>query len=131
MTARDFSIDIDREFAEAQGEFLTIIRKIALDALSGIVRRTPVDTGRARGNWFVSFGDAGVEVSTSVDKNGQVTIQSGGAVIATYRQVDDMENIVIYNNLPYIVRLENGHSKQQAPAGMVEVTVTEIQAQFS
>lgn len=125
--ARGFATQIDREFEAAMDEWRLIIRKIALEALSRIVLRTPVDTGRARGNWFVQIGGEGVEVTTEVDPTGAVTIASGGAVIGTYQQAKGFPVISIYNNLPYINRLEHGWSKQ-APAGMVAVTVTELEA---
>jgi hypothetical protein len=122
-----FAAQIDRELEAALGEWRRIIRKIALTALTRVVNRTPVDTGRARGNWFVQIGEAGVEVTTEVDPDGSVTISRGAAVIATYQTRAGFENIAIYNNLPYIEGLENGAS-QQAPAGMVAVTVAELEA---
>jgi hypothetical protein len=126
VTARQFALEIDSELDDCLDELRTVVRKIALEALSRITNRTPVDTGRARGNWFVQIGDAGVEVSTTVDKNGGVTISRGAAVVATYKNERGFPQIVIYNNLPYIGRLEDGYSNQ-APTGMVEVTVTELQ----
>src|SRR5688572_24832833 len=36
------------------------------------------------------------------------------------------EAIIISNNLPYIVKLEHGHS-QQAPAGVVAVSIAEVE----
>jgi hypothetical protein len=37
--------------------------------------------------------------------------------------------IWIYNNLPYIERLEFGHS-QQAPLGMVRISIAEIETEL-
>ena len=125
--ARQFALEIDREFEASLDEWRLIIRRVALDALTRIVERTPVDTGRARGNWFVEIGGGGVEVSAEVDKSGAVTIASGGAEIARYQEVDGFPVIQIYNNLPYIRRLEDGYSGQ-APSGMVSITVTELSA---
>lgn len=125
--ARGFSAQIDVEFEGAMDQWRQIIRKIALEALRRVTLKTPVDTGRARGNWFVQIGAEGFEVSTAVDPTGAVTIARGSAVIGTYREVKGFPMISIYNNLPYINRLEHGWSKQ-APAGMVVVTVTELTA---
>lgn len=125
--AKQFAIEIDREIELTLDELRLVVRKLALEALSRIVNRTPVDTGRARGNWFVQIGGAGAELSTNVDRDGQVTISQGAQVIATYQDQTGFPVITIYNNLPYINRLENGYSNW-APAGMVSVTVTELQA---
>ena len=38
------------------------------------------------------------------------------------------ENVFITNNVPYIIELEDGHSKRQAPAGMVAVTFANLNA---
>lgn len=127
MTARAFSVELDREFEATEDELRTVVRRIAFDGLSRIIDRTPVDTGRARGNWFVRVDGPGTDVTTTEDKDGGATIARGSAVIADYKNETGFPIISIYNNLPYIIRLEDGHSKQ-APTGMVAVTVTELQA---
>jgi hypothetical protein len=75
-----------------------VFRALVLDIFRNIQIRTPVDTGRARGNWQVEFN--GTQEAT------------------------------IYNNLPYIERLENGWS-QQAPAGFVRVTLSEFERKLN
>ncbi|WP_212525853.1 HK97 gp10 family phage protein [Actibacterium sp. MT2.3-13A] len=124
--AKSFALQIDKELADNLDELRQVVRVIALEALRRIVNRTPVDTGRARGNWFVSIGGGGVEVTTDVDPAGGVTVTRGGERIAYYEEVEGFPVITIYNNLPYIERLEDGYSKQ-APGGMVAVTVAELQ----
>jgi len=37
---------------------------------------------------------------------------------------------MIYNNVEYIVPLEYGHSRQQAPQGMVRVSIADIVNQW-
>lgn len=95
------------------------VRKITLDAFSGVIMMTPVESGRARGSWQSAVG---------VVPDGTVELldPSGNTVIATVAGVVDgmQAGDVIYlaSNLPYIRRLEEGYS-QQAPAGMVALTV--------
>jgi len=98
-------------------EVSLVTRRLALGALSAVVLRTPVDTGRARGNWQTSVGVAigGGETGT-LDKGGQSTITQGAASIARQQ---GFTPIIIQNNVPYITALNDGHSKQ-APAGYVE-----------
>lgn len=138
--AAEFALEIDRELDLSLDQWRVVIRKLALEALERVVNKTPVGNpdfwknpppegyvgGRARGNWFVSIGEAGTEVTTEVDANGDVTVARGGAVIGTYKNVKGFPQIVIYNNVPYINRLENGYSERQAPAGMVAITVAEL-----
>lgn len=126
-SAREFAIDL-RRFGELTEEKATLIfRKIALDLDRAIVLSTPVDTGRARGNWFPSLGSP----SNAVDPNAQD--KSGGAAIA--RAVGTVSGakygMVIWftNNLPYILPLENGWSRQ-APQGMVDINLNAVAAQY-
>lgn len=106
-------------------------KKFAFKIYSSVALKTPVDTGRARGNWNVKCGT----VDTTIDENAK-DIQ--------FKSLDDFptpkkdESIYISNNLPYITTLEyglypnppkkgtgkteNGYSKQ-APQGMVGVTL--------
>jgi hypothetical protein len=98
-------------------------RKIALDALTGVVFLTPVDTGRAKGNWQVSLDVPAEGVVDVIDRSGLQTISRGQSVIAQATRFPTV--IWITNNLPYIDELENG-SSTQAPNGMVAVTLERL-----
>jgi hypothetical protein len=94
-------------------------KRIGLDVLRRVVLATPVDTGRARGNWQVSIDSFPDDEFDQMDKSGGGTITAGFAVMQNpkiYRQT------VISNNVPYIGRLNDGYSKQ-APAGFVEAAI--------
>lgn len=128
MSAASFILEIDREFAKSEDEFRTIIAKTALDADMRIVQRTPVLTGRARGNWITSIGG---RVTGTMERFGaQASIDEAQQVAASYLTREDWPSIFIQNNLPYIDRLEDGYSGQ-APSGMVGVTFSELKAVFS
>jgi hypothetical protein len=90
------------------------------------VLKTPVDTGRARGNWQAALGSPATSILESADKSGQQTISREGPTIL---DAPPFSVVWLSNNLPYIEPLENGHSAQ-APNGMVSTTVTEIESQF-
>lgn len=114
-----FQVDVAK-FAAATGLRLrVVVQKTAVELLRGVVFKTPVDTGRARGNWLVGVGAAREGTVKATDKTGAKAILQGTANIA---ELDGESSVFITNNLPYIGRLEKGHSKQ-APAGMVAVTV--------
>ena len=119
------------EYAKAtEGKIKKARKAYAFALYSSIVKKTPVDTGRARGNWQVTVGKPATE---EIDSNRK-----------TPRGKDSIpeptgdESIFIANNVPYIVKLEyggypnppkkgngktvNGYSKQ-APEGMVGLTL--------
>ena len=117
-----FTLDI-KAFVEKAGDRADlVVRKVALDLFSKVVLKTPVDTGRARGHWGVGVNS--ITYGAGLDKDGGGTIARATATMQGARAGD---RIYIANNLPYIVRLEYGHSKQ-APAGMVRTTIDEFQA---
>lgn len=99
------------------------IRALALELTKRVVMRTPVDTGRARGNWFGRIGQPERRTTEATDPRGSATIAKGQAIIHRFTMG---ESYFLTNGLPYILPLEHGHSKQ-APAGMVTVTVAELQ----
>lgn len=98
-------------------------RKITLDAFSEVIRMSPVDTGRFRGNWQTAIGSVPSGTIEATDPSGNMVIAKVSGVVAGMQAGD-----VIYmaNNLPYARRLEDGWS-QQAPAGMVRLTVQRFQ----
>lgn len=102
-------------------------RKIALEALQRLARKTPVDTGRARGGWQVEIGQFPKGQVDRLDRDGQTTIAAGAAVIA---QIGSPVRCVIANNVEYIEALEHGHS-QQAPNGMLGLTADELGRTFA
>ncbi len=119
MSVTSFNLDL-KEFAhKIDLEVEVVTRKIGMDAWTGVTRKTPVDTGRARANWNIGVGV--VDSSTS-----DATSQS----VPTLRKGDGVNALYITNNLPYIESLERGDSTQ-APNGMVEVTMTEIKGHIN
>jgi hypothetical protein len=119
-----FGADLRRFSAKTEKKMEQAARKIALDAFSEVILKTPVDTGRARGNWQVAIGSVPSGTVEIDDKEGTATI---GAVQAQGMGLKIGDVIYLANNLPYIERLEEGSSKQ-APAGMVRLTQQRWQA---
>lgn len=99
------------------------VRKIALELFSRVILRSPVDTGRFRGNWMVAIGSIPSGTLDLNDKSGTATVSKATAATAGVKGGDV---IYLVNNLPYGPRLEDGYS-EQAPAGMVDLTVQEFQ----
>lgn len=102
-----------------------VVRKIALKILVSLVRKSPVDTGHFRGNWFVQEAISPV-VTPDTDKGGGKSIEAGAIEIARFKAGD---RFYILNHLPYSIALEGG-SSGQAPQGMVKITVAEFEQYF-
>lgn len=112
-----------RKFAEkTELKINDVVRKIGLEVYSSVVMRSPVDTGRFRGNWNLSLAGFDPSVSELTDKEGAASIANATVSIAAYNG----GSIYISNNLPYAQRLEDGWSKQ-APVGMLRITAVEFQ----
>jgi hypothetical protein len=106
-----------------------LIKKIVLDIVANLRRApseggTPVDTGWARANWLPSIGaplgpgdTSGIRPETP--NSASTTDQDSGlAKVATTYQTEKGP-VHITNNVPYIVFLNEGSSKQ-APSGFVQ-----------
>jgi hypothetical protein len=118
--------------AQINGDIKKVIRKTAVDLYKNIALRTPVDTGRARANWSI---DTNYNPSTQSYNFGQNADAQSSQVIQTKAesfasQEYQFEPITIYNNVEYIGYLEDG-SSQQAPNGMVEVSLNEAAAHLT
>ena len=111
-----FSNDIKKFKEKTEKAATNIFRGTALGLMNKIVLRTPVDTGRLRGNWFPTINRA----SDQIDGNSEGRENTAGRA-----KLGD--SIFFINNLPYAQVIEDGSSKQ-APAGMVKVTVAEYQS---
>lgn len=114
-----------------------VVTKVCLDAGTGVIMITPADQGVLKGNWQATIGQPASGVLDIEDKQGAMTIQKvvGPAKLASGQL------FYLTNNLPYALVAEygmwpqgdgegkvtaDGYSKQ-APAGMVRVTMAEIQ----
>jgi hypothetical protein len=101
-----------------------IFRKVVFDLYAEIMKRTPVDTGLARGNWRIGVGRAPTGVLERVNKTGSRSAEEINNVPTDIRE---KTVVFIANNLVYIVPLERGWSKQ-APNGMVSGAMNAITA---
>jgi Tfp pilus assembly protein FimT len=117
-----FQREISEYARKVPDKITELQKKLVLEALRRIVLSTPVDTGRARGNWQVTLGTPAEGKLETTDQNGSDTIQKGVAVLDG---LPPFQCVWISNNLEYIEFLEDG-SSQQAPHGMVRLTVTQL-----
>ena len=106
------------------------LRATALQALSGVIERSPVDSGAFRGNNIVSVGspDNGYDLdATSSEPQGATTgVAAFDEGLRIIGQVKDAFSVIyVQNSLPYADELENGHS-EQAPQGVYAITFNNL-----
>lgn len=106
---------------------VALVIKVARAAHETAFLMTPIDTSRAMSGWVSQVnvpymgeptytpGSRGSTLGEAVALN----LQNIKDTAATYKFGQDW---IIRNNVPYIVTLEDGHSKQ-APAGMMSFAV--------
>lgn len=120
--AGQFAIDLSRFVEKAKGDTNLVVRKIGTEVFRRVILKTPVHFGRARGSWNASVDQVTFQASDVLDKSGGKTI---AAMVDTVAEVVAGDVFYLTSNLPYIIPLEHGHSKQ-APAGMVATTLIEF-----
>lgn len=114
-----WSIDLGKYAKKTEQKIDDVKRKVAFSLYSSIAKKTPVDTGRARGNWHITVGKESFEV---LERKGLSHFEEETSKI----NGSGDKPIYIQNNLPYIKALEYGHSKQ-APNGMVGLAMANVQ----
>lgn len=137
-TPQQFQVDFTRLLRRAGVRAQAVVKASSLKLLESIDQKSPVGNpslwadpssapagytgGQFRANWNYSTGSPDLTVTDSVDPQGGESMRK--AVGTSYRLGD---KIYISNSLPYAYRLEyEGWSKEQAPNGMVRVSVIEF-----
>ena len=95
-----------------------VIIKVTLDVTSNLIEANPVDTGWSRANWIPSVGSPTKDPAGSKQAVSTAAQAAGLARMRTYDLHRDGK-VFITNNVPYIVRLNEGSSRQ-APKGFVQ-----------
>ncbi len=116
MAGATWDIDPSKFVNVAEDDLLTMIRIITLDAFGVIIRMSPVDTGRYRGNHRLTVGQPSDATTNNTSLANQSEAQSTIAALNV-----PYTTVYIQNGLPYAEALENG-SSTQAPQGVYETT---------
>lgn len=120
-----FKQDFAKMMARAAGREDQLVRASALGLGAAIVQKSPVDSGRFRGNWQYGAGQINFSTDAPEDKTGASSI---GKIAAGLQGWKRGETIFVTNSLPYAKRLEYDAWSQQATAGMVRISVMEFKA---
>lgn len=126
---RTFSSEIDKWIKAVETGLEEIVREFVKSVHADLVRGSPVDTGRFRANWQITYNTIPLYALNEYDKEGNKTIAAGvrvanalplgrgGAVTTIY-----FSNMLVYANA-----LEYGHSKQ-APAGVLGIVAVRLRS---
>lgn len=133
-----FSENLSKWCEGTQIKLEEAVRQVVVLAAQGLILKSPVDTGRFRGNWNLGIGTADLSTSEEVDKSGSSTL---GKIVTKLSSAESAHVFYITNNLPYAAKLEfggypnppvggkgktSGGYSTQAPNGMVRVTLAEL-----
>lgn len=118
-----FTLDIQAFVTKAKKNPETVMRSVSLKLFSAIIKASPVDTGRFRGNWQTTGVTPATGLIAGVDPTGNKAMNSAATFITN---APGWNTFTLTNNLPYAERLEYGWSKQ-APVGMVRVNIARFQ----
>lgn len=125
MSGQGFAAGIRKFAAKSLDNAETVRRRIALEMFRRVVMRTPVDTGRARGNWEL-VKDQGAPTRSLEAGAGLPYGAVIAEIVAGVARTRPEEALVLENRLPYIRRLEYDGWSRQAPGGMVRITAAEF-----
>lgn len=109
------------------------LRKVSAEMLQGVIMGSPVMDGAFRSNHRVTVNKT---TNETVPSNGnkapkgtldqEVFAEGAGQIL----QAKLGDSVYIQNNLPYALRLENGHS-QQAPLGVFALAFQSVANKYN
>lgn len=95
-----FGSDLKKIAAQMGEQVDTVQRAVTIEVFNSVIDNTRVDTGRARGNWQTT-------TTTPAQGNLETTDKTGaGTKAKAASAVKPKSLMIITNNLPYIVKLE-------------------------
>lgn len=97
-------------------------RRLVIDIHRELVKDTPKDTGWAMNNWFPSISKPITETAGSPDDVSAGTAMMAGGIADILNWSFKKGPAWLSNNVPYIKRLNEGHSVQAA-AGFVDKVI--------
>lgn len=115
-----FDAQIKKFLKETEIELTKEARRFAGFVYAEAVARSPIDTGEYQASWRIAVNTPDLSVANGKALN---TAQQIGKL----KQVKPGDTIFVSNNVPYALKLENGHS-QQAPLGVLNQAIAAVSA---
>lgn len=120
--------DFQKQFKKASDIVIKgseeVVRAAAISLFGEIIKRTPVDTGRLRGNWQASLSSPATGTLSIIDRSGATAVNKVKQKAAEFK-INDI--IYLTNNLEYAQYIENG-TPYIRPFGMVKTTLRDFKA---
>lgn len=119
-----FQQDLNKYKLKLQGLTNQQLRGTLYSFSSAVIKGTPVDTGRLRGNWQASINTPITSKVDRLDQTGNTSTSDVKNVLKSFKT-----GMVFYltNNLPYANKMEYGGSAQ-APQGMVRINIQRLKS---
>lgn len=118
----NWSIPVSEMEDMLNAEITVFIKKLGFKALASCILKTPVDTGRLRGGWLLSWNEPSGYISYALDKAGSKTLGEGRRVLES-GQFET--SLVLQNNVEYAVYVNDGTPNHRAHR-MIERTMIEL-----
>lgn len=119
----DFRAQLDAAYkAKVEDRLQKAVRLTALQAFRNVVQATPVDTGMAKLSWNIDINVIDVKVAAAPAQAPDASFDGSEKALQAVASFKLDDIIYISNNLPYIRRLNDGHSKQ-APSGFIDTEI--------
>lgn len=116
-----------QEMADAfEADFRLIVRKALFDLLSALMQDNPKDTVRCAASWNLDTHWSDWELPPG-DYTG---VDLSARALAIVAALPDSDVYVLYNNIEYLMPLEDGHSTL-APSGFIANAMTAFAAHLS
>jgi hypothetical protein len=124
----EFKTDLKRASKLLDLKYQTVFRSFMLTLLEKTAYRTPVRTGRAAGSWSISRDAVGTFVIPEHEHS-----TPDAAILRAGRLAfsNPYAKWYLYNLVPYAFRLEYEGWSDQAPEGMMRISVEEMRALVS
>lgn len=117
--------DLAKIAARNKAKLLKVAQNSLMRVGGSIIAKSPVDTGRFRANWMSAYGGIDSGTTDTVSTSGAESI---GRLDAKLNGLAAGQVFYFTNSLPYAQRLEYDAWSQQAPAGMVRLSVANWQS---
>jgi hypothetical protein len=118
-----FTADVHRIAEKIGVNAATLAEASVIELFSSVIKDTPVDTGRLRGNWQTTENSPASGTLDRVEPEGD----GGPAIFEVLQNVNDTGLFYLTNNLPYAATVEfDRHSEIKAPKGMVRINAKRI-----
>ena len=111
--------DIRRTIGAIEKTAERVIKRLGFAIHGELTKANPVDTTWSRANWIVSIGSPITRPAASKGNVGAAIADQSASLSRLLVYKLNQGTIFIQNGVPYVPRLNEGHSKQAA-AGWIE-----------